>query len=306
MQKKILVTGGAGFIGQQTVPLLIERGYDVHLAVRKQTCFSYPVTTHQVDLLDCHQHLPLIRAIRPTHLLHAAWYTENGKFWDAIDNIGWLKASISLAEIFYEEGGQRLLGLGSCAEYDWNEISDGCFLEGKTAENPASLYGKIKKSTYECLKALAQFYSREFVWARIFFPYGPAESKKRLIPYVITNLLQGKLANCTHGNQMRDFLHVNDIGHALVAVLDSSMTGAVNIGSGSAVTIRDVILQIAKILDREELIRLGAMAEPAYSPPKILANVDRLKKEIDWMPQLSLEQGLLNTIYWWQKSLQAS
>lgn len=297
--KRVLVTGGTGFIGQYTLAPLIERDFEVHIvSSRKPNFFLKDVTFHLLNLLDCDKHLQLMYHIRPTHLLHAAWYTENGKFWDAIENVYWLKATISLAEAFYAAGGVRLLGLGTCAEYDW---SDGLCAEGKTSENPASLYGKVKKSAYECLNALAQQHKMNSAWARIFFPYGSGESKNRLIPSVITNLLQGSEARCTHGNQIRDFLHVCDVASALVAILDSEITRVVNVGSGTPVTIREIVSQIALKLKNEHLVMFGAIPEPAYSPQKILADINRLKNEVGWSASLSLDEGLQQTIAWWQK-----
>lgn len=297
--KRILVTGGAGYIGKQTLVPLMERGYEVHvISTRTLDSPNNNVIFHHANLLDCHEHSPLINRIRPTHLLHSAWYTQNGKFWDSIENVFWLKASISLVEAFFSAGGHRLVGVGTCAEYDWNE---GWCREGMTLEMPASLYGKIKKSTFDCLTALANFHKTSFAWARIFFPYGEAEAKERLIPSVVTNLLQGKEAKCTHGNQIRDFLHVNDIGYALAAVVDSEISGAINVASGIPIKIQEIVNKIALILNRENLVRLGAIPEPANSPPSIVANIDRLRYEMNWSPRLSLDEGLLRTIAWWRE-----
>ncbi len=298
MNKRVLITGGAGFIGKHILTPLIQRNYEVHVVSSRTTSLSRnDIILHQSDLLDCNQHQTLINKIRPTHLLHAAWYTENGKFWEAIENVYWLKATISLAEAFYKSGGQRLLGVGTCAEYDW---TDGLCIEGKTSENPSSLYGKVKKSAYDCLHALNQTYASSFAWGRIFFPYGPEEDKKRLIPYVISTLLNGNEAKCTHGNQLRDFLHVSDMGDALAAVLDSNIRGPINIGSGHAITIREIVTTIAQKLNREKLVLFGSIPEPAHSPQKILADVNKLKNEVGWSPKLSLDDGLISAISWWR------
>ncbi|WP_421021629.1 NAD-dependent epimerase/dehydratase family protein, partial [Klebsiella pneumoniae] len=69
-------------------------------------------------------------------------------------------------------------------------------------------------------------------WARLFFMYGPGEHPNRVTSSVILSLLQGKSAQCSHGMQIRDFLHVADVASALVTLLDSDVTGPVNIGSG--------------------------------------------------------------------------
>jgi nucleoside-diphosphate-sugar epimerase len=296
--KRVLVTGGAGFIGRHTLIPLIEHGYDVHVLTSHSSSFSCDnVKVHHANLLNGCGLPDLMKRIRPSHLLHTAWYTENGKFWEAVENVYWLKATLSLVEAFYAEGGERVLGLGTCAEYDW---TDGLCVEEETPERPLSLYGKMKKSTYEALSALTAPPLQSFAWARIFFPYGEGEPVNRLIPHVITGLLSGDAVHCTHGNQIRDFLQVADIGRALVAVLDSKVTGAINIGSGIPVKIQEVVNCIADVLERKDLIMFGALPEPAYSPRMILANIDRLKKEVDFTPTFSLKEGLLNTISWWR------
>ena len=247
--KRILVTGGTGFIGKQTLVPLMEQGYEVHvISTRAQNTAKNNVIFHQGNILDCHEHSRLINQIRPTHLLHSAWYTQNGKFWDAIENVSWLQATISLAEAFFKSGGSRLLGVGTCAEYDWSDHNP--YREGTTPEIPSSLYGKIKKAAFECLTALARFHGASFVWGRIFFPYGDAETNVRLVPSVITSLLRGNVAKCTHGNQIRDFLYISDIGDALAAVMDSEVTGAINIASGIPIKIQEMVQRIALILGK--------------------------------------------------------
>lgn len=301
MKKVVLVTGASGFVGKWTLAPLIERGFDVHVVTsRANISFSDAIHVHQYNLLDCTTHTKLIQAIHPTHLLHAAWYTENGKFWDAVENVTWLKATIALAETFYAEGGKRLLGVGTCAEYDWN---DGICEEGVTTEAPSTFYGKIKKTTFDCLQKLSQVQNKSFVWARIFYPYGEFETKTRLIPHVILHLLQKKEAACSHGQQIRDFMHVSDIGDALAALLDSELTGAINTASGAPVKIQEVVQLLGEQLTEEKLIKLGAIADALHSPPSIVANINRLKTELKWKPKLSLEEGLLRTIAWWRQGL---
>lgn len=297
--KRVLITGGSGFLGRSTLLPLLKRDYEIHIVTTRK--FHHPeknIIIHHANLLESTSHIPLIEKIRPTHLLHAAWYAENGKFWDAIENVYWLASTISLIDAFYAKGGERLLGIGTCAEYDW---SDGLCIEGKTQEIPSSLYGKVKKSTYECLHALNESYKKSFAWARIFFPYGAYEAEKRLVPYVITNLLRGQEAACTHGNQIRDFIHVDDIGEGLAEMLDSKVDGPINMGSGKAVTIREIVNCVALALKKEHLIKFGSISEPLYSPKKIVADVTRLHSEVGWSAKLSLDEGIARTIRWWQE-----
>ena len=300
MKKRVLITGGNGFIGRHTLIPLIKLGYEVHV-VTSQPGTGTHTTNHAVDLLDCSKHLPLIETIRPSHLLLAAWYTEHGKFWDATENVDWLKATISLGKIFYSKGGQRILGVGTCAEYDWE---DGLCIEGKTKEAPISLYGKIKLTTYECLQTLAQMSGQSFVWARIFFTFGPGECKNRLIPYLILKLLKVEKAESTQENKIRDFLHVSDLGNALAILLNTNIQGIINIGSGIPITIQEMVTKIATQLQREDLISFSDASGHAYSPNKILADISKLKNETDWQPTLPIDEGLSKTIQWWKNLIE--
>ncbi|HSW70679.1 MAG TPA: NAD(P)-dependent oxidoreductase [Gammaproteobacteria bacterium] len=299
MNKKVMVTGGLGFIGRHTLQPLLARGYEVHvISSRLATAPAKEWQVHQADLLNCATHEALMKSIRPSYLLHAAWYTENGQFWNAIENAYWLSASISLVRSFYAEGGKRLLALGTCAEYDW---SAGVCVEESTLERPSTLYGRFKKFTAEALSLLAKHHQGSFVWGRVFFPYGPFEPRQRLIPSVICSLLQNETAKCSHGRQIRDFIYVEDLGQALAAILDSTQEGIVNLGSGKPVTIQEVAHCIGDLLGKRDQVLLGAIPESLNSPSSIVASTKRLNEDWGWTPQFSLQQGLEKTISWWQK-----
>jgi nucleoside-diphosphate-sugar epimerase len=138
-------------------------------------------------------------------------------------------------------------------------------------------------------------------WGRVFFPYGPHEYPERLVAYVIRSLLRAEPARCSHGNQLRDLLYVADVAGAFVALLESSVTGAVNIGSGRPIALKEVVYKIAQKLQRPELVQLGAVAASADDPPLLVADVTRLSDEVRWQPEYDLDSGLDRTIAWWRE-----
>lgn len=296
--KRVLLTGATGFIGRHTIPLLLEHGYEVHAVSSGGVPGSGSgICWHQANLLDPGQVATLIAKVQPTQLLHFAWYAEPGKYWDSLENFRWVRASLGLLREFYDHGGQRVVMAGTCAEYDWRY---GYCSEEVTPLIPATLYGTCKNSLQSMLNFFSQKTGLSSAWGRIFFLYGPYEHPNRLVSSVICSLLKGRPARCSHGNQVRDFLHVEDVAGAFVALLESDVTGPVNIASGQPIALKDVIYRIADRLTRREMVQLGAIAAPNNEPPLLVADVARLLKEVCWQPKYDLETGLKQTIEWWQ------
>jgi nucleoside-diphosphate-sugar epimerase len=188
---------------------------------------------------------------------------------------------------------------GSCAEYDWRYSF--C-KEGLTPLNPNTVYGTCKHSLQQMFNTIIKNMDISGVWGRIFFLYGPHEHPARLVSSVIQSILLDRPADCSHGNQMRDFLYVKDVADAFVALLESNITGPVNIASGQPLSLKEIIYKIAEKLNRLDLVRLGALETPADDPDLLAGDTTRLSKEVGWRPNFSLDQGLEETIKWWENN----
>jgi nucleoside-diphosphate-sugar epimerase len=299
----VLVTGATGFVGRNALEPLRARGYAVHGVHRAAPAPAVDgVTWHRADLTAPGEADRVVGDVRPSHLLHLAWYAEPGRFWTAPDNLTWVAASVALIQAFAAGGGRRLVAAGTCAEYDWRH---GFCSEGVTPVAPETLYGTAKHALQELLGAYAGPAGVSAAWGRIFFLFGPREHPDRLVSSVIRSLLREEAALCTHGNQIRDFLHVEDVGDAFAALLDSDAEGPVNVGSGDPVALRDLVARIADKLGRRDLVRLGARAAPAGEPPMVVADVRRLRDAVGWTPRRGLDEGLDDTIAWWREELRA-
>jgi nucleoside-diphosphate-sugar epimerase len=295
--KKVLVTGAAGFIGRQCLQQLVERGFEVHgIFSSSSNCEIPNVQMHKLDLLEGQYVDELIKKVRPSHLLHLAWVTTPGILWNSPDNHRWAEASLGLAHMFKDQGGQRAVFAGTCAEYDW---SYGICSELNTPLNPTTLYGSCKKELFENLKMM----DFSCAWGRVFHLYGPYEPQKKLTASVILALLRGENALCSYGNQERDFLHVQDVARAFVTLLECSLQGAVNIGSGSPVKLKSLCLKIGEKLGMSERLIFGAIPAPKDDPGLLVADVKRLYEELQWRPIWDLDTGLDQTIQWWKEHL---
>lgn len=296
--KRVLVTGASGFVGYQSLAPLVARGFDV-IAVTSRTV-NLPfqdVTWAKADLMDPVVCGELLAAYRPEFLLHFAWYAEPGRFWTSPENFRWVQASLGLLEQFAKHGGRRVVSAGSCAEYDW---SAGHCLENQSVLSPATTYGICKHAMQLMQSEFCKQAGISQAWGRIFLTYGPREDPRRLVASVINSLLEYRPARCSHGGQIRDLMHVQDVAEAFVALLDSEVEGAVNVASGNPVALKEVIGTIANLLERADLVQLGAIPSSLDEPGLLTADTGRLRSEVGWTPRYDLESGLDQTIDWWK------
>ena len=290
-----MVTGATGFIGRQVLPHLLAEADAVHAVVRRPVPMD-GVEQHVCDLLDAEAAARVVAAVRPSHLLHLAWYAVPGRFWTSDQNLLWVSSTLALARAFAEHGGERLVGAGSCAEYDWGA---GVCDESATRLAPHTLYGECKRSTFAILARAAPELAVSFAWGRVFLLFGPGEAAERLVPGVVTALLEGRAAECTAGTQVRDFMDVRDVAAAFAQLLFSPVEGAVNIASGEARSVASVVRRLGELAGRPELVALGALPTRPGDPPRLEAAVRRLREEVGYAGGRPFDEALGDALAWW-------
>lgn len=308
--KRVLVTGAGGFIGRSSIAPLKRMGFEVHAVLSGSAQRHAPAAlqgafVHAADLLSESQVDVLLRRVAPTHLLHFAWIATPGIYWQSTENFRWLTASQHLLRGFRASGGIRAVMVGSCVEYDWSKAGV-CSETSSPMADESAVLTPYAASKIALQKALARFAGEEHLssaWGRIFFQFGPYEHPDRLVPSVIRHLLMNQEALCTHGRQIRSFLHVADVGAAFAQLLDSDIQGPVNIGSDERIALAELIERIALEVGRPDLVRLGARSAPCGEPPLLVPDVHRLRDEVLWRPQLSLDEGIRDSVAWWRGQL---
>lgn len=295
---RVLVTGASGFVGRQVVAQLQAAGHEVH-AVSAQHMLEGPVG-HRVDLLKPGAATELVTRVGPQRLLHLAWCAQPGGYWTSPENLAWVRATLELLEAFHARGGEHAVLVGSCAEYDW--LGEGICREYETPLRPATPYGQCKNAAREMAELFSQLHDMPIAWARIFHAYGPFEAPQRLVPSVVAALLKGEPARCSHGEQLRDLLHVTDVAAALVKLMQADARGAFNIGAGQPIRLRDVIEYLARQLNAEHLVQFGSIPAAAGEPALLIADNRRLL-ETGWRPRFDLHSGLDDALAWWHGEL---
>lgn len=302
---KALITGINGFIGAQTARKCLEAGWEVVGMIRPTSNLDRvkeiegKVQWVHGDLGSIPEAIENLNDVRPDICIHHAWYAEPGKYPHAIENLGSLNGTLELVTRLPEIGCHRFVGIGTCFEYDF----DRGWLREDSPCVPATLYAGCKHAAAVALPKLAEKVEVDACWVRLFYQYGPFEDHRRLVSSVIKALLAGQTVDTTEGGQVRDFLHVEDVGSGIFAAAEKGLKGIVNVGSGQPVTVRKIVETISTSLGREELVNFGARPYNPTDPPFVVANATRLKTETDWQPKWNLENGLAQTIDWWRSQV---
>ncbi|KAK6032462.1 hypothetical protein OSTOST_01405 [Ostertagia ostertagi] len=138
-------------------------------------------------------------------------------------------------------------------------------------------------------------------WGRVFSLYGPEENPARLVASVIRALLKSEVATCGNGGLVRDYAHAEDVASAFVSILESDLSGPVNIGSGDAVSLHDLVEKIAIKLEGRDLTRFrDPSLASSGEPPLLLPDISRLLST-GWQKKFDLDSGLDDTIAWWRR-----
>lgn len=299
---RVAVTGATGFVGSRVMKHLIDRGCTVLALVRASSNLDRLRVIDErfqcvyTDMDQLPSVTDQIHEFRPQTLVHLAWYAEPRKYLEAPRNLADLQASINLLEHARSWGCNRIVGVGTCLEYD---TSYG-YLSESTPLAPRSLYASAKAALFLLARGWAAQAGIAFVWCRLFHLFGAAEDKRRLVPTVITSLLDGQIVTIRDGEIVRDYLNVDDAASAVATIALGDYAGPINIASGEPVLIRDIAMSIGRQMDSTKLIQFDPRSGDASDSPFICANIDRLRTEVRWRPSMSLQDGLYQTISWWR------
>jgi nucleoside-diphosphate-sugar epimerase len=298
----VLVTGATGFVGSHVVRQLVEAGVETTALVRPGASMDRLAGTAErieileADLSDSATVGEKLGRCRPDACIHLAWFAEPGKYLEAADNIDSLRSSLALLEDLARVGCRHVVAAGTCAEYAFGaEV-----LTEDTPTKPTTLYAATKLAFNLVAAQRCAQLGMGMAWARLFYLYGPYEDKRRLVPAVINALLASHEFPTTAGEQIRDYLHVEDVASALCSLSRRNVTGAFNVCSGEPVTIAALMQTLGELLGRPELIRLGALPYRQWEPMFVCGDNHRLRTEAGWAPRHSLRGGLASTAEWWK------
>ncbi|MDF7671500.1 NAD-dependent epimerase/dehydratase family protein [Orbaceae bacterium ESL0721] len=291
IKKTVLLTGGTGLIGRETIPFLLEEGFKIYILSRSNIKSIDGVIPIKADIFNHDEIKKIMSEIKPNYLLHYAWLST-GLFNDN-SNFDFLTASINLLRTFADNGGKRVVMAGTYAEYGYhNEI----LIETMPVE-PINIYSQCKFLTYKIAKLFCENNHISFGWMRIFSAFGSENDSRRLTFYVINQLKNNQEVVIKNGNLIRDYIYAKDVAAGSVAFLNSNVEGIVNFCSGQGITIKDYVMTIANLLNKEHLVIFQENSDCGQQQYKVVGSNRRLTNEVKFIPKYTVHDAIYEIIY---------
>ena len=285
-EKRVLVTGGTGLIGKETIAPLLASGYEVHAVAFDDPAPIPSVNWIRGSLFDDDFICRTMSETKPTHLLNLAWATT-GDYLTSSVNEKFLHAGEVLAEAFAGNGGRRAVYAGTCFEYAFKDSPISECDELDAGKYP---YTQCKDRLRRSAAAIFAGASVSFGYGRVFFVYGRGESPTRLTGMVVDKLDKNERVVIKGGPLRRDYVYSKDVAGAFVSLLDSPVEGAVNICTGRTVSIRDYVMAIANAAGKPESVEFHDECDGL--PAVVAGDPSRLLKEVGYVFQYDIGSAI--------------
>lgn len=300
---KVLVTGGAGFIGSHVNKLLLDEGHQVtvldDLSKGRKDSIDPKVSFHQISLDNQKQ----LEEILPGHdaVIHMASFIEVGesvkKPVEFTQNN--IVGTVKLLEAMKNTGVKKIIFSSSACVYGKpNKIP---ITENDPLGEQENPYGLTKVSMEQFCQLYHNLHGFDVTILRYFNPYGPGElhqPETHAIPnFIKSTLSKTPIPLYWKGEQVRDFIYIEDLAKAHVLALPLSGLHLYNIGTNQGVKVIDVVKKIFEILGYE--VPIDDKGERKGDVPSLVASSEKIKQELDWEAQVNLEEGLQKTIDFW-------
>ncbi len=297
--RRVLVTGASGFIGAHLCRRLASGGARVHATSRYDRPGDGPYPWHRADLAERQAVEDLVARVRPEVVFHLASHVAGARGPELVaPTFGAnLASTVYLLSAVERHGCERFVQVGSLEEPE----------PGEPLAVPSSPYAAAKMAASAYARMFHALYGTPVVLARLFMVYGPAQKDlKKLIPYVILELLRGRPPRIGSGVREVDWVYVGDVvdGLILAAARDGLEGRRVDLGSGRLATIRAVVEELYRQLAPAETPPFGTLEDRPMEQIR-RARVAETEELLGWRPATSLEAGLAATIDWYRRELEA-
>jgi UDP-glucose 4-epimerase len=299
---KVVVTGGAGFIGSHTVDLLVENGHEVVVIDSKlDKSFHHKNANYfLVDILNKEKISEIFQSFRPEAVIHLAAQVDVQKSLDHPDrdiDIN-LKGTIHILEQC-RQWGCKIIFASSAAVYG---IPKQLPIKEEHSTHPLSIYGLSKLSAEKYIQLYSDLYGVNyciFRYANIYGPRQDSTGEGGVVSIFANQLVKNKIPTIYgNGKQTRDFVFVKDVAKANLLALNHGTNSIFNVCHTTETSINDLLSNISILLNTESV--------PLYKEEKkgdifrsVLDSTD-INNQLNWKPETNLAEGLMETIQFFQ------
>jgi UDP-glucose 4-epimerase len=312
---KILVTGGAGYIGSVCVEDLLNRGHEVtvfdNLTEGHRKAVDQRAKFVQGDLADKTAVSSVIGAEQPAAVMHFAAKALVG---ESMQNpykyfFNNVSCGLNLLDAMVEHGVKRFVFSSTCATYGIPEIVP---IDEQVSQRPVNPYGESKLIFEKILRWYDQIHGVVFAALRYFNAAGATEAfgeDHRIETHLIPCVLQVPLGKREHaqvfgtdyptpdGSCIRDYIHVTDLAQAHALALEVKESGCFNLGIGGGASVLEVIEACRKITGKN--IPVVTQARRPGDPPRLIASAQKAREVLGWRPKYDQIEDIVSSAWSW-------
>ena len=310
--KEVLVTGGCGFIGSEITKQLSSHGALVTIidnlssgkeenikGIKNVELIKSDLSDQQVvqKIVKDKEYIINLAALP---FIPDSYYFRR-KFFDVNVN---LTIDLAIAAI-KEEKIKRFVHISSSEIYGTARYIP---MDENHPTTPQSTYAVSKLAGERVIFTLHKEHNLPAVIIRPFNSFGPNITQPYIIPEIINQMLKSDVIELGNLNSKRDLTFVSDTAHGIISslVMEGAVGEVINIGSGRAFSIRDLVAMIAEILKKDVEIKVDPTRFRPFDVDTLICNYDRASRVLDWTPKISVKEGLEITIKWIKENASAA
>ncbi len=308
---KILITGVTGFIGSNVAGHLVNENHEIYGMSRNER-YNWRLEDQKdrirlvsSDVSSYERAYSTVENIRPDGIIHCSQYgaypTEKSNKAMFETNIGGL---FNILDVSAKLHVNWLINCGTSFEYSGSKEN----IAESFSSNPNSSYGISKATGSSMMDLYSKILNTKLMTLRIFQAYGPFESKGRLVPYLLYNLINNLDIHLNNPYLERDFVYIKDVATAFskaIRVIDNLGTREIiNIGTGTYTSIHDFANIGKKVIDSSSHISVGSSAsKPEDRVDRFYADISKAIKLLDWSPKFQVMDGIKDFSIWMKDKL---
>lgn len=321
---RVLVTGGAGYIGSHLVSLLLEAGADVvtvdDLSMGHSSMVDPRAELIQETILHTERLREIIHGRAVEGVVHMAARALVGE--DRREPAGYYRTNVggtlSLLDAVRDSTVRKVVISSTCAVYGEPKTE---MIDEAHPRLPISVYGETKLAMENAVRAYSERYGFEYAALRYFNAAGAArngskgelhEPETHLIPRAIRAAIGGEDESFAifggdyptpDGTAIRDYVHVEDLGRAHILALDKDGSFEINLGTGGGHSVKDVVTSVRKLTQTD--FEPPVVPRRTGDPAQLIASNRRAREILGWAPEISFEETVKTAVKWEEKRLKA-